>query len=277
MENDASQLPPFCGANIGWPCNSACCARKKAGQRGSTPLRATLFVTLWICFLLGAFSVFPELSQAEGLASTRPAAETVPENWNVESVDTATGAGYLSGVERELIIEINMVRTDPAGYARAYLTPIRGYYAGRQFAYPGQPVLHTREGVRALDECIRQLLKTRPVQALSPKEGLSRAARDHWQDQAGTGASGHAGSDGSTFGDRMNRYGAWDIAAGENLYYGNWQVRRIVTALLIDDGVSSRGHRKNILNPAFRFIGVAAGPHPVYRQMYVMDFAGAYQ
>jgi uncharacterized protein YkwD len=44
-------------------------------------------------------------------------------------------------------------------------------------------------------------------------------------------------------------------------------------ALLIDDGIKSLGHRKNILNAGFHFVGIAIEPHKTYGTNCVMDFA----
>ena len=55
------------------------------------------------------------------------------------------------------------------------------------------------------------------VQVLGYREGLRMAAEDHWRDQAAGGEIGHTGNDGSTAYDRMNRYGTWEITAGENI------------------------------------------------------------
>ncbi|HVN71097.1 MAG TPA: CAP domain-containing protein [Desulfomonilia bacterium] len=78
-------------------------------------------------------------------------------------------------------------------------------------------------------------------------------------------------------GKRIDKYGKWALAAGENIDYGNAQARSIVTSFLIDDGVPSRGHRENLPDPAFNFVGVAVGLQPAYRAMCVLDFAGAYK
>lgn len=200
-----------------------------------------------------------------------------PDSWTKEKIDTTAGADYLSDVERQLVIEINMVRTDPARYARDYLVPVRQYYRGRLLSYPGRTPIRTSEGVLPLDECIRALLASKPVRPLAPAKGLTLAARDHARDQAKSGGTGHTGSDGSAPNVRMDRYGAWDISAGENIDYGNALARQIVASLLTDDGVPSRGHRKNLLDPSFTVVGLAVGPHPVYGNMCVIDFAGAYR
>jgi len=190
--------------------------------------------------------------------------------------NTAKGAYYLSETEREVIVEINLMRADPARYAQKYLVPLRPYFQGNLLKYPGRVPIATNEGIQALEECIRELEHARPISRLSPCKGLSLAARDHVQDQARTGATGHIGSDGSSMDARLNRYGRWDVSAAENISYGFNDARKIVTALLIDDGVQSRGHRKNLLNGSYRFVGVDIGPHRVYREMCVMDFAGEY-
>jgi uncharacterized protein YkwD len=44
----------------------------------------------------------------------------------------------------------------------------------------------------------------------------------------------------------------------------------------VDDGVSDRGHRDNLLDPRWTVAGVACGPHREYEQMCVMDYAAKY-
>ena len=112
--------------------------------------------------------------------------------------DTIAHAEYLREIERQIIIEINMVRTDPPEYARKYLVPMRSYYHNKLLQFPGEIAISTVEGRRALDECIKELQTNKPLLPLSPKKGLALAARDHAKDQARTGATGHTGSDGST-------------------------------------------------------------------------------
>jgi uncharacterized protein YkwD len=190
--------------------------------------------------------------------------------------DTIAHAEYLREIERQIIIEINLVRTDPPEYARKYLAPMRAYYHNKLLQFPGEIAISTVEDRRALDECVKELQAYKPLLPLSPKKGLTLAARDHAKDQERTGATGHTGSDGSTMKSRLNRYGKCHISSGENIAYGNKEARRIVTSLLIDDGVLSRGHRRNLLNGTFKFVGVAFGRHRVFKSMCVMVFAGAY-
>lgn len=192
-------------------------------------------------------------------------------------IDTTDGADYLTEIERQIIIEINLVRANPSQYARMFLVPLRSYYHNGFLQYPGEIAISTTEGIRALDACIKALQVARPLPPLYPKKGLTLAARDHAKDQAKTGATGHTGSDGSTPKTRLNRYGKWGISAGENISYGYGEAKGIVASFLIDDGVPSRGHRKNLLSDSFQFVGVAVETHPVFGYLCVMELAVSYR
>jgi len=222
------------------------------------------------------YAVEDRYDQAGKTAGQAPPDSMSPK-WEKDTIDTTAGAEYLTEIERQVVIEINNVRTDPAEYARRYLSPLRSYYHNNLLQFPGEIAISTNEGIRALDECVKELKFVKPLFPLSPKKGLTLAARDHARDQAITGATGHIGSDRTTTKVRLNRYGTCDISAGENIGYGNEDIRRIVTSLLIDDGVPSRGHRRNLLNGTFKFVGVSVGPHRVYGHICVMDFAGLYR
>ena len=44
--------------------------------------------------------------------------------------------------------------------------------------------------------------------------------------------------------------------------------------LLVDDGVPSRGHRKNIFNSEFNYVGIAVAGHPQYGKCCILDYSG---
>jgi uncharacterized protein YkwD len=159
-----------------------------------------------------------------------------------------------------VIREINLARENPKLYA--------------SFAEESRP-FHMIEHGRAVDEAVRFLKHARPLPPLALSSGMSRAAADHCAEQIG-GQLGHDGNDRSSPGDRISRYGAWSTTWGENISYCQKTARGVVLALIIDDGVRSRGHRKNIFNPKFSYAGAAFGPHARYRTVCTIDFAGEY-
>ena len=185
-------------------------------------------------------------------------------------------ADYLSPLERAVIHEINLARMAPKDYA-SFLEQFKKYYHGKLIKLPNETSILTKEGVGALVEAVQFLRSMKSVPLFSPSKGMSLAAKDHVKDQGRLSAGQHKGSDGSQPWDRVNRYGIWEKSIGENISYGSDKARNIVMYLIIDDGVLSRGHRKNLLNPDFRVIGVACGHHATYETVCVITFAGGYK
>jgi uncharacterized protein YkwD len=197
-------------------------------------------------------------------------------NWDIAALDTAKDVDYLTGVEKDVILEMNKVRNNPKKYAELYIQPTLKYYSGKNYSAPGQITIVTQEGVSAVNGCISALSRVKSAGILQPEKGISLAAKDHAVDQSKTGRTGHDGSDGSNPSKRMERYGGGYSAAGENCAYGSNTGRDIVVQFLVDDGVSSRGHRANIMNTAFTQTGVSIQTHPEFRYCCVIDYAKGY-
>ena len=199
--------------------------------------------------------------------------------WSILLTVLATGTlanDYLSALENDVLKEMNLARTNPGAYA-GIIADYGKYYDGYLVTIPGQTTLRTNEGIQAVTEA-EQALKAQ--QALSPftaSRGMSLAAKDHVEDQGPKGTTGHQGSDNSSMSDRLNRHGQWLKTIGENISYGANTGRDVVRQLLVDDGVPSRGHRKNLLNPDYKVTGIACGSHKTFRHMCVITYAGGYE
>jgi uncharacterized protein YkwD len=185
-----------------------------------------------------------------------------------KSVDTGSTSS------RAVIRELNLARQNPALYA-TFVEELRGRMSGNVMVLPGHTRVRTKEGTRALDEAIRFLRSVQPQAPLALSPGMCRAAADHCADQA-SGGFGHSGRDSSHADTRIGRYGTFGGCWGENISYGKSTARDVVLALIIDDGLPARKHRKNIFNPSFNFVGAAFGRHERFGTICSMDFAGAY-
>jgi uncharacterized protein YkwD len=75
----------------------------------------------------------------------------------------------------------------------------------------------------------------------------------------------------------LSRYGNWEDTLGEDIIYFSRSARDDVIALIIDDGSSTRGHRKNIFQPAFHAVGIALSPALKPGAICVITFAGDYK
>lgn len=179
-------------------------------------------------------------------------------------------------METAMLKEMNLARTTPQSYA-SHLKEMRKYFHGKEWRRPGELPILTNEGVSALTEAIRFMEKATPVPKLRLSVGMSRGARDQVEVQGSTGSVGHGSAEGNRPHERIGLYGSWEKTVGENIAYGYAHARDAILSFIIDDGVPNRGHRRNILNPNFRVVGIACGPHPAYHTMCVIIFAGGYR
>ncbi len=99
---------------------------------------------------------------------------------------------------------------------------------------------------------------------------LMSCAQQYSETQAAMGRLSHTGPDGSTPGQRLRRCGYNWRHFGENLAAGYVNADEVVAAWM-----ASPGHRKNILNPRVREIGLGYTHRPndpnYYYDYYVME------
>ncbi len=209
-----------------------------------------------------------------GLSNAEYVLRLAADGWPADSLNTASNADFLDDDEMNLILAHNLVRYNPREFARLYVAEYISYFKEKEFHYPGiSTIMITREGKDPARELYYELLRTRPMPLLYPSEGLSKSARSHAKYLSELGIRGHGGQGGLRA--RIERFGHWDVRIAENISYGNFSAHDALLYLLIDDQVFERSHRKIILNPGLRVMGVAKEAHPAYPtgDTYVINYA----
>lgn len=185
----------------------------------------------------------------------------------------AVRAQTSAALEREILAEINSLRTNPAAYAK-WIEDNRG-----SLPYNPQPGKQ-----KTIDEAVKVLKSTAPLAALNVSPAATKAAASHVANQLPTGKFSHNGTDGSTADGRLKKFGRLIGNYGENAIVMNpnekgiVEAKGIVLAWVIDDYVGSRAHRKFLLDKTFQFVGAACGKYPnskIYPDytLCVVDFA----
>ncbi|MCS7004487.1 MAG: CAP domain-containing protein [Cytophagales bacterium] len=201
-------------------------------------------------------------SPQENLKSVNPYKNITPKGFSDEEMNQAyfilEKATYLSEEEKKVIYFCNLARLNGKVFADAIVKPYAEKYPTSNSAY-----------VKSL---IADLLKTGTLAVYRPSESLSKAAKYHAEDMGKNGLIGHKSSNGKSFFERISLFHRGNMSA-ENCSYGVYDPMEIVVYLLIDEGIESKGHRNNILNRNYSFIGVGIAPHSVYGTNCVMDFS----
>ncbi|EGR31942.1 scp-like extracellular, putative [Ichthyophthirius multifiliis] len=171
--------------------------------------------------------------------------------------------------------EQNKIRQNPKSYI-GNLERMLGFFKGNTLYLPGQIPLQTNEGPSAVRDCMNFLNRQQSLEPLKLNDQMSKAAQDHANDIGPKGITGHNGSDGSTMTSRLEKYGDWMGKIGENICFGGNTAVDIIVQLIIDDGVSNRGHRMNIFGKDYKVTGIAAAKHSQYDICCVLDYASEY-
>ena len=220
----------------------------------------------------GAPKKAPPVDKTLSSTGAGPIVEVAPK-----SAPAKASPAFLSQLEMEIIDEMNLARMDPKKYA-AFVEEFKKYYDGNRLTIPGRKKsLATNDGVAAVDEAINFLRTAEPLAPLEIVKGMCMAAKDHANDLATKGITGHRGSDGSSPNARVDRYGRWEGAIGETVVYEISPARQLVISLIIDDGVPNRGHRRNIFDSNYRVAGVSITDSPANGARCVVDYAGGFK
>ena len=165
---------------------------------------------------------------------------------------------YSFGQPEEVMKIMNEARTDPQAFLQTRLIP-----------YLKDKNMESNSYAQSLIADLKSAGKVKPFVS---SEVLTKLARGHAQDMGSHGKVGHNSSNGTTFVNRLRKKIKTGMIA-ENCDYGNTDPLDIVMSLLIDDGITSLGHRKNILYPQLAYVGIAIEKHKTYGMNCVMDFA----
>jgi len=174
-------------------------------------------------------------------------------------------AYYLAEFEKNQIREMNKARVDPQDYLNdtvlVYEKHIKEYYI--QFSNGAELISSFQPYIDALKE---RLQNTEALDPLYPSVGLTVTVRDFIQD---TGRKTHESSteEMNYLVDRLKLYGSFSGAIGEIAWDNNLDLDTkkvnesdFVLAWLIDlNNAPNYGHREAILNPDFKYIGIAGG------------------
>lgn len=159
----------------------------------------------------------------------------------LDAANTAKNVSYIDSTGKEIIRYVNLARMYPKRFAAI---EVQDQYGGADAA-----------------SLLKDLKTIEPRTALQPDSALTISATCFQQEQDRNGETGH-----------VRKKCAEGDYLGENCSYGMSTPRSIVMQLLIDEGISSHGHRWNILDPRFSRIGVAFGHHKKYNTSAVLDF-----
>jgi uncharacterized protein YkwD len=105
--------------------------------------------------------------------------------------------------------------------------------------------------------------------SLASSSALQQAAQGHSVDMAANDYFSHTSEDGRSFSDRIRAAGYTGGGIAENIAAGQATASAVMTSWM-----NSPGHRANILNCAYRYLGVGFAKGGSYGSYWTQDFGG---
>ena len=160
--------------------------------------------------------------------------------------------------EKQLVKEINELRTNPKGYTKKIKKYI-SYFEGNLLNLPGSEAsIETQEGPDAYTEAINYLSKQKGIEPLEPSKGLHRAAKDFVALVKNKGLEDLESIDLDKL---IEKYGKYSGNLSRALDFGGETAEQVLVNLIVSDGDPSREQRENLLNKELKKVGVAFGKH----------------
>ncbi|HMO33075.1 MAG TPA: CAP domain-containing protein [Lacibacter sp.] len=185
-----------------------------------------------------------------------PPRDTAIWNW----LERQPGFSSLPLQQQESFYWTNLMRRNPI---RFFETAVRAFV--QQF-----PEANTRE-VRDLELDIKKAPVTLPL--LAPDASLKNMGAAHTTDLVMRGGIiSHQSASGKGFAQRIKEFGSFRCGA-ENIYAGSNDPLEALIILLIDHNVPNKGHRINLLDPAYGRMGLGWELMKDSRAMLVQVFA----
>lgn len=183
-----------------------------------------------------------------------------------KKANTAKFAFYLSRRSKESIRTMNLMRMNPALFARTYYLD---YLVRKELISGNSDTISMFKSAHG--SLYSELIRTKPLPRMKPSFALHLSSAFH---AITSGISGYTGHDRPMpFSFRLKLFGTFNGNIGENCDYGEHDPFGAIMDLAIDEGVSGYGHRRNLMSKNFIRVGCSFKFHRKYGWNYVQDFS----
>lgn len=181
-------------------------------------------------------------------------AKAIPDSI-LAKCNTAKNIIYLSEEEKNVVLYTNIARCYPRYFYDAILIPY-------------MKATNNNDKTKYHKTLKQDLYNTKGLKPLQYNESIHPITKKFATEMGQQGKTGHVNPKGENLRKRMGKPGLY----GENCSYGFNNALDIVFQLLLDEGESSVGHRKNILDKEFGAVAISIQKHKKYEWNCVMDF-----